>query len=176
LCFRYYSAIKSACLAASEPLSVLGRETCTALAADHQFLPSESSDEEGCALLQSHPVSFIDPSAQVHFRVSCESLCNNLKGSLSLISNFASVCAGIAARGLRRSVFFNPDPYVKLRIRPGSCEEEDSGVSMLLPHHGQESRTLVREATTHPSWESQVSHLHLPFFGFPTFFTRKITA
>jgi hypothetical protein len=79
------------------------------------------------------------------------------------------VRVGIAARGLRRSVFFNPDPYVKLRIRPGSCEEEDSGVSMLLPHHGQESRTLVREATTHPSWESQVSHLQLPFFGFSMF-------
>ncbi|XP_059473109.1 E3 ubiquitin-protein ligase HECW2 isoform X2 [Neocloeon triangulifer] len=136
LCFRYYSAIKTACLAASEPLTLLGREACTALAADHQFLPSESSDEEGCALLQaadpSTDVSFIDQSSQVHFRISC-----------------------IAARSLRHSVFFNPDPYVKLRIRPGSCEEEDSGVSMLLPHHGQESRTSVREATTHPSWESQ---------------------
>ncbi|CAB3364744.1 Hypothetical predicted protein [Cloeon dipterum] len=132
LCFRYFSAFNTAPLASSEPLNVLARET---LAADHQFLPSESSDEEGCALLQADPttdVSFIDQSSQVHFRISC-----------------------IAARSLRRSVFFNPDPYVKLRIRPGSCEEEDSGVSMLLPHHGQESRTSVREATTHPSWESQ---------------------
>ncbi|KAF4518156.1 hypothetical protein B566_EDAN007847 [Ephemera danica] len=85
LCFRYYSGLKSACLAASEPLTV------------------------------------VPP----HTRLS--------------------------ARGLRRSVFFNPDPYVKLRIRPGSSEEG----SLLLPHHGQESRTAAREATTHPSWDTQ---------------------
>lgn len=81
LCFRYYSGLKSACLAASDPLTVLSREAGVSLAADHQFLTSESSDEEGALLhdqgllIASEPVcsDIIDPAhTQVHFRVSCK--------------------------------------------------------------------------------------------------------
>ena len=53
-----------------------------------------------------------------------------------------------AAHGLRRGIFFQPDPYVKLRILPGDSQT-------LLPHHGQEARSCVAENTVNPSWKRQ---------------------
>lgn len=62
-----------------------------------------------------------------------------------------------AAHGLRRGIFFQPDPYVKLRILPGESQT-------LLPHHGQEVRSCVAENTVNPSWKRQeftfIGYLH----------------
>lgn len=46
-------------------------------------------------------------------------------------------------------MFFQPDPYVKLRILPGESQT-------LLPHHGQEARSAVAENTVNPTWKRQV--------------------
>ncbi|KAK8742046.1 hypothetical protein OTU49_002076, partial [Cherax quadricarinatus] len=65
--------------------------------------------------------------------------------------------SNISAHGLRRGIFFQPDPYVKLRILPGESRT-------LLPHHGQEARSSVVENTVNPSWKRQeftfVAYLH----------------
>lgn len=64
----------------------------------------------------------------------------------------------IYARNLKKGMFFNPDPYVKISIQPGKSE----GV-LLLPHHGQVCRTTIAESTTQPCWPGQVRKV---FFGF----------
>ncbi|KAK7070357.1 hypothetical protein SK128_005789 [Halocaridina rubra] len=65
--------------------------------------------------------------------------------------------SNLSAHGLRRGMFFQPDPYVKLRILPGETQT-------LLPHHGQESRSCVAENTVNPTWKRQefsfVAYLH----------------
>ena len=58
---------------------------------------------------------------------------------------------GLQAAGLKKGMFFNPDPYVKLSIQPGRriAASSDS-------HHGQNQRTSIAENTIMPSWEDQV--------------------
>ncbi len=59
----------------------------------------------------------------------------------------------LSARGLKKGLFFAPDPYVKFRIGPGYGDHN----SIFLPHHGQNCRTTVVESTTEPKWPEQVS-------------------
>ncbi|XP_045618685.2 LOW QUALITY PROTEIN: uncharacterized protein [Procambarus clarkii] len=80
-----------------------------------------------------------------------------LQRSLSCIKFIHFTLSNISAHGLRSGIFFQPDPYVKLRILPGESQT-------LLPHHGQESRSSVVENTINPSWKRQeftfVAYLH----------------
>ena len=52
--------------------------------------------------------------------------------------------------GLRRGMFFLPDPYVKFRIVPDI-------VTPIFAHHGQQCRSTVCENTVNPIWKRQVS-------------------
>ncbi|XP_077977948.1 E3 ubiquitin-protein ligase HECW2-like [Glandiceps talaboti] len=54
------------------------------------------------------------------------------------------------ARSLKKGMFFNPDPYIKLSIQPGKRASFPT-----LPHHGQACRTTIAENTTNPAWEGQ---------------------
>ncbi|XP_035222426.1 E3 ubiquitin-protein ligase HECW1-like isoform X2 [Stegodyphus dumicola] len=65
--------------------------------------------------------------------------------------------SNLHARNLKKGMFFNPDPYVKISIQPGKGE----GV-LLLPHHGQVCRTGIAESTTHPSWPGQFEFIAYP--------------
>jgi hypothetical protein len=62
------------------------------------------------------------------------------------------VLSGLFARGLKKGIFFAPDPYVKFKIGPGYGDHN----SVYLPHHGQNCRTTMVENTTDPRWPSQV--------------------
>jgi len=58
---------------------------------------------------------------------------------------------------LKRGVFFNPDPYVKLRVLPGSnCVK--------LAHHKQRLVTKQLKGTTNPAWKEQVKDILLALF------------
>ena len=65
------------------------------------------------------------------------------------------VISKLQARGLKKGLFFNPDPYVKFKIGPGYNDHN----SIFLPHHGQNCRTTVVENTTEPTWPEQVSSI-----------------
>ncbi|XP_041929210.1 E3 ubiquitin-protein ligase HECW2 isoform X1 [Alosa sapidissima] len=56
----------------------------------------------------------------------------------------------ICAVGLKKGMFFNPDPYLKMSIRPGkrSCFPS-------LSHHGQERRSSIISNTTNPVWRGE---------------------
>ncbi|KAF7645948.1 hypothetical protein LDENG_00195810 [Lucifuga dentata] len=69
---------------------------------------------------------------------------NHGPGNRRLI-NFS--LSDIQAAGLKKGMFFNPDPYLKLSIQPGK-----HSIFPSLPHHGQEKRSGVICNTVNPRW------------------------
>ncbi|XP_070783871.1 E3 ubiquitin-protein ligase HECW1 [Enoplosus armatus] len=55
----------------------------------------------------------------------------------------------LQAVGLKKGMFFNPDPYLKLSIQPGK-----HSIFPSLPHHGQEKRSGVVCNTVNPQWST----------------------
>jgi len=65
---------------------------------------------------------------------------------------------GIRAVSLKKGMFFNPDPYLKMSIQPG----KRSGLPRFT-HHGQERRSAIIANTTNPVWHGEVSaNTHAP--------------
>ncbi|KAM7375193.1 hypothetical protein PAMA_014331 [Pampus argenteus] len=56
----------------------------------------------------------------------------------------------IRASGLKKGMFFNPDPYLKMSIQPG----KRSGLPKFT-HHGQERRSSIIANTTNPVWHGE---------------------
>ncbi|XP_041824463.1 E3 ubiquitin-protein ligase HECW1 isoform X2 [Melanotaenia boesemani] len=56
----------------------------------------------------------------------------------------------LQAVGLKKGMFFNPDPYLKLSIQPGK-----HSIFPSLPHHGQEKRSGVVCNTVNPQWSAE---------------------
>ncbi|XP_068603839.1 E3 ubiquitin-protein ligase HECW1 [Brachionichthys hirsutus] len=56
----------------------------------------------------------------------------------------------IQAVGLKKGMFFNPDPYLKLSIQPGK-----HSIFPSLSHHGQEKRSRVVCNTVNPHWRPE---------------------
>ncbi|XP_045420443.1 E3 ubiquitin-protein ligase HECW1 isoform X2 [Lemur catta] len=62
------------------------------------------------------------------------------------------------AMGLKKGMFFNPDPYLKISIQPGK-----HSIFPALPHHGQERRSKIIGNTVNPVWQAeQFSFVSLP--------------
>ncbi|KAG1953632.1 E3 ubiquitin-protein ligase HECW1 [Pimephales promelas] len=76
-------------------------------------------------------------------------------GSRRLISFSLS---GFQAFGLKKGMFFNPDPYLKISIQPGK-----HSIFPALPHHGQEKRSGIVCNTVQPVWKRErFSFVSLP--------------
>ncbi|XP_067843872.1 E3 ubiquitin-protein ligase HECW2 isoform X2 [Heptranchias perlo] len=56
----------------------------------------------------------------------------------------------IRALGLKKGMFFNPDPYLKLSIQPGK-----KSTFPTFAHHGQEKRSTIVANTTNPIWQGE---------------------
>uniref|UniRef100_A0A8C8SR04 HECT-type E3 ubiquitin transferase n=1 Tax=Pelusios castaneus TaxID=367368 RepID=A0A8C8SR04_9SAUR len=66
--------------------------------------------------------------------------------------------ADFQALGLKKGMFFNPDPYLKISIQPGK-----HSIFPALPHHGQEKRSKITCNTVNPIWQGeQFSFVSLP--------------
>uniref|UniRef100_A0A7N4PHY2 HECT-type E3 ubiquitin transferase n=1 Tax=Sarcophilus harrisii TaxID=9305 RepID=A0A7N4PHY2_SARHA len=63
------------------------------------------------------------------------------------------------AMGLKKGMFFNPDPYLKISIQPGK-----HSIFPALPHHGQEKRSKIICNTVNPIWQAE----HFSFVSLPT--------
>ena len=63
----------------------------------------------------------------------------------------ALVVADFQATGLKKGMFFNPDPYLKIAIQPGR-----HSIFPALPHHGQEKRSGIVCNTVNPVWQREV--------------------
>ncbi|XP_051971261.1 E3 ubiquitin-protein ligase HECW1-like isoform X1 [Xyrauchen texanus] len=77
-------------------------------------------------------------------------------GSRRLISFSLS---DIQAVGLKKGMFFNPDPYLKIAIQPGK-----HSIFPALPHHGQEKRSGIICNTVNPVWKRE----RFKFVSLPT--------
>nr|XP_060637553.1 E3 ubiquitin-protein ligase HECW1 isoform X2 [Anolis sagrei ordinatus] len=77
------------------------------------------------------------------------------QGSRRLISFSLS---DFQAFGLKKGMFFNPDPYLKISIQPGK-----HSIFPALPHHGQEKRSKIICNTVNPIWQRELfSFVSLP--------------
>ncbi|XP_075686058.1 E3 ubiquitin-protein ligase HECW2 isoform X2 [Rhinoderma darwinii] len=56
----------------------------------------------------------------------------------------------IKAVGLKKGMFFNPDPYLKMSIQPGKRSTFPT-----FAHHGQERRSTIIANTTKPIWHGE---------------------
>ncbi|XP_061910040.1 E3 ubiquitin-protein ligase HECW2 isoform X2 [Entelurus aequoreus] len=56
----------------------------------------------------------------------------------------------IRAVGLKKGMFFNPDPYLKMSVQPGK-----RGGLPKFTHHGQERRSSIIANTTNPVWHGE---------------------
>ncbi|XP_028992706.1 E3 ubiquitin-protein ligase HECW2 isoform X2 [Betta splendens] len=56
----------------------------------------------------------------------------------------------LRATGLKKGMFFNPDPYLKMSIHPGK-----RSVFPVFSHHGQERRSAIIANTTNPVWRGE---------------------
>uniref|UniRef100_A0A3B3E0H3 HECT-type E3 ubiquitin transferase n=1 Tax=Oryzias melastigma TaxID=30732 RepID=A0A3B3E0H3_ORYME len=72
---------------------------------------------------------------------------NHGMGNRRLINFWLS---DLQAVGLKKGMFFNPDPYLKLSIQPGK-----HSIFPSLPHHGQEKRSRVVCNTINPQWTTE---------------------
>ncbi|KAG7278696.1 hypothetical protein CRUP_030090, partial [Coryphaenoides rupestris] len=64
----------------------------------------------------------------------------------------------LQALGLKKGMFFNPDPYLKLSVQPGK-----HSIFPSLPHHGQEKRSGIICNTVNPQWSRErFSFVSLP--------------
>lgn len=92
-----------------------------------------------------------------HARMSTFGLLLQYNREIGLYNFFVpSLCpcsslSGLQAIGLKKGMFFNPDPYLKLSIQPGR-----HSIFPSLPHHGQEKRSRVICNTVNPQWSTEV--------------------
>uniref|UniRef100_A0AAX7UCS5 HECT-type E3 ubiquitin transferase n=1 Tax=Astatotilapia calliptera TaxID=8154 RepID=A0AAX7UCS5_ASTCA len=72
--------------------------------------------------------------------------------SFALIFVSLVICfvADLRATGLKKGMFFNPDPYLKMSIHPGK-----RSVFPVFSHHGQERRSAIIANTTNPVWHGE---------------------
>ncbi|XP_069469406.1 E3 ubiquitin-protein ligase HECW1 isoform X2 [Ambystoma mexicanum] len=96
-----------------------------------------------------------NPSAPVFKSIANEEA-TQTQGSRRLISFSLS---DFQASGLKKGMFFNPDPYLKISIQPGK-----HSIFPALPHHGQEKRSKIVYNTVNPSWKRE----HFSFVSLPT--------
>ncbi|KAL8183795.1 UNVERIFIED_CONTAM: E3 ubiquitin-protein ligase HW2 [Gekko kuhli] len=59
-------------------------------------------------------------------------------------------CDDLRAVGLKKGMFFNPDPYLKMSIQPGK-----KSTFPTFAHHGQERRSTIISNTTNPIWHRE---------------------
>ncbi|XP_026770252.3 E3 ubiquitin-protein ligase HECW1 isoform X3 [Pangasianodon hypophthalmus] len=91
-------------------------------------------------------VTVRNPSAIVLKPVMTQDVTQSL-GNRRLISFSLS---DIQAVGLKKGMFFNPDPYLKIAIHPGK-----HSIFPALPHHGQEKRSGIICNTINPVWKRE---------------------
>ncbi|XP_016401747.1 E3 ubiquitin-protein ligase HECW1 [Sinocyclocheilus rhinocerous] len=91
-------------------------------------------------------VTVRNPSANALKPVISQELPQTL-GSRRLISFSLS---DIQAVSLKKGMFFNPDPYLKIAIQPGK-----HSIFPALPHHGQEKRSGIICNTVNPVWKRE---------------------
>nr|XP_013000719.1 E3 ubiquitin-protein ligase HECW2 isoform X2 [Cavia porcellus] len=73
-----------------------------------------------------------------------------MSGSLHSRKLVSFTLSDLRAVGLKKGMFFNPDPYLKMSIQPGKKSSFPT-----CAHHGQERRSTIISNTTNPIWHRE---------------------
>ncbi|XP_060064691.1 E3 ubiquitin-protein ligase HECW2-like [Ylistrum balloti] len=85
------------------------------------------------------------------------SIVESKEESAAKLNKLKLTIADVEATNLKKGMFFNPDPYIKMTIHPGKLCPSTS-------HHHHELRTSICPNTTNPHWP----HATFAFESYPT--------
>ncbi|CAG04946.1 unnamed protein product, partial [Tetraodon nigroviridis] len=135
ICFKYYHGISGALRATTPCITVKnpGVPVRASYASQNSNLLVTCS-ETGCFFHQ----------------LGTDSQLGNQSGSEPSRKLVSFTLSDIRAAGLKKGMFFNPDPYLKMSIHPG----KRTGLPKFT-HHGQERRTSIIANTINPVWHGE---------------------
>lgn len=82
--------------------------------------------------------------------MGAEGMEGGASGSLHSRKLVSFTLSDLRAVGLKKGMFFNPDPYLKMSIQPGKKSSFPT-----CAHHGQERRSTIISNTTNPIWHRE---------------------
>lgn len=82
--------------------------------------------------------------------MGAEGMEGGASGSLHSRKLVSFTLSDLRAVGLKKGMFFNPDPYLKMSIQPGRKSSFPT-----CAHHGQERRSTIISNTTNPIWHRE---------------------
>ncbi|XP_062948439.1 E3 ubiquitin-protein ligase HECW2 isoform X2 [Cynocephalus volans] len=82
--------------------------------------------------------------------MGAEGMEGSASGSLHSRKLISFTLSDLRAVGLKKGMFFNPDPYLKMSIQPGKKSSFPT-----CAHHGQERRSTIISNTTNPIWHRE---------------------
>ncbi|XP_008561521.1 PREDICTED: E3 ubiquitin-protein ligase HECW2 [Galeopterus variegatus] len=82
--------------------------------------------------------------------MGAEGMEGSASGSLHSRKLVSFTLSDLRAVGLKKGMFFNPDPYLKMSIQPGKKSSFPT-----CAHHGQERRSTIISNTTNPIWHRE---------------------
>ncbi|KAK1336501.1 hypothetical protein QTO34_002531 [Cnephaeus nilssonii] len=103
-----------------------------------------------------HPcITVRNPAVMLQTRVFClqmgaEGAEGGASGSPHSRKLVSFTLSDLRAVGLKKGMFFNPDPYLKMSIQPGKKSSFPT-----CAHHGQERRSTIISNTTNPIWHRE---------------------
>ncbi|KFO29990.1 E3 ubiquitin-protein ligase HECW2 [Fukomys damarensis] len=82
--------------------------------------------------------------------MGAEGMEGGVSGNLHSRKLVSFTLSDLRAVGLKKGMFFNPDPYLKMSIQPGKKSSFPT-----CAHHGQERRSTIISNTTNPIWHRE---------------------
>ncbi|EHB01577.1 E3 ubiquitin-protein ligase HECW2 [Heterocephalus glaber] len=82
--------------------------------------------------------------------MGAEGMEDGVSGNLHSRKLVSFTLSDLRAVGLKKGMFFNPDPYLKMSIQPGKKSSFPT-----CAHHGQERRSTIISNTTNPIWHRE---------------------
>ncbi|XP_062045431.1 E3 ubiquitin-protein ligase HECW2 isoform X2 [Lepus europaeus] len=82
--------------------------------------------------------------------MGAEGMEGSASGNLHSRKLVSFTLSDLRAVGLKKGMFFNPDPYLKMSIQPGKKSSFPT-----CAHHGQERRSTIISNTTNPIWHRE---------------------
>uniref|UniRef100_A0A8D3D7E3 HECT-type E3 ubiquitin transferase n=1 Tax=Scophthalmus maximus TaxID=52904 RepID=A0A8D3D7E3_SCOMX len=105
---------------------------------------------------------FMEPETKICFKyyhgvsgaLRATTPCITVKNPAVLVCVCVCVCDTVSqnlrATGLKKGMFFHPDPYLKMSIHPGK-----RSIFPIFSHHGQERRSAIIANTINPVWHGE---------------------
>ncbi|KAK2516097.1 Hecw1 [Columba guinea] len=146
ICFKYYHGVSGALRATTPSVTVKNNAAPLVREVWSKEVVWIRPPSMYAKVLDANQENFAAATAQIFKSITNEDSIQG-QGSRRLISFSLS---DFQAFGLKKGMFFNPDPYLKISIQPGK-----HSIFPALPHHGQEKRSKIICNTVNPIWQGE---------------------